>query len=137
MFENIMHSNIASTVSNIDYTSAIEKWRETGDKRPIQEGQKNMNWNFHQEALNLRNCKGNINHASVDGMGRGWRGKWTSTTHTMHRSQTRTCRASSSEVRAILPRVHLSQKISPQFLQWCCPKHRWSNISTQTTQYKT
>lgn len=38
-----MHSNIASTVSNIDYTSAIEKWRETGDKRPIQEGQKNMN----------------------------------------------------------------------------------------------
>lgn len=50
-------------------------------------------------------------------------------THTMQRSQTRTVGALSSAVRgAVLPCVHLSQNISPQFLQWCCQtkkRYQW------------
>lgn len=44
--------------------------------------------------------------------------------YTMHRSQTRTGWAFSSAVRAILPWVHLSQNISPQFLQWCWKRRK-------------
>ena len=47
---------------------------------------------------------------------------------TMHLSQTRTGWASASVVRGVLPWVHLSQKISPQFRQWCWKYNRFDTL---------
>ena len=53
----------------------------------------------------------------------------------MHLSQTRTGWASASAFRGVLPWVHLSQKISPQFRQWCWKYNRFAKLKKNARWY--